>query len=579
MKGSGIAFGRALGDTTLSRKELLTVAACALAAAVVYTSLAAWHGALGASRSDDWVYYRSAYAFARDGAFSADPWADTMLVGHVALAQPVIWLFGPSITYLQLMVAILGSLALLGTYWITRSYLSRRQSALATGCLALGPIYGTLSVSFMTDIPAFALEVLVLLTGLRSMRRGRLSFPWFITSLCLGLVAFSIREYALAAPASVALIALRHVSAVSRTQMRRVMTLSLLGLLAAACTYLWRHSLPGSSHVSRPSQTFLISVAYGLSTIFTVSLFVFPTTFVLSPRTWGTAVRVRPRASLTAAAAVVIAWAWLLMSNGSIMMGNMFTAQGSYPDTLPGDPPVLLPEAVWIGLNILSLYSLLMLVAAALTANTEASGGTANSNSTSTSRAGLQMSQAFCLLMLGELLVVKFATPGVITDRYLFPLIPFVAAIALSHAARAGLFIRSSRAIGVASLALLALLGTAVVDASATFDGAKWQFATSLERTGVAPQSIDGGYEWFGYHQPGHIVDFALDAPARNWWNRLFDDQPPCIETRYAATLSERASEASAEPIVARYRTRTGLGVTYDLVAVRLNAHCLFKSR
>lgn len=579
MRGRGFTHGRTHGDTAPSFKEFVTAAICAVGATAAYTSMASWHGALGAARSDDWAYYRSAYALARDGSFTADPWVDTMLVGHVAIAQPVISLFGPSVTALQLMVATLGAVALLSTYWVTRSYLSRGQAALATGCLAVGPIYGSLSVSYMTDVPAYALEVLVLLTGLNAMRDGAFSFRWFIASLSLGVVAFSIREYALAAPAAVALIAMRHAAGVSRARLRRVAILVLLGLLAAASMYVWRHSLPGSSHVSRPPQTVLIAITYGLSAIFTVSLFAFPTVFVISVRTARRAVRARPRTSLTTASVAVAAWVWLLVTNGSVLMGNMLTLQGSFPETLPGPAPVVVPELIWEALSILSLYSLIMLTAVRMTMDLDRRSDGARTSPSSTYEPGLQLSRAFSLLMFGELLAVKFATPGVITDRYLFPLVPFVAAVALSHAARKGLLVRRTRSMGLASLAMLALLGAAVVDAAATFDGAKWQFAASLERSGVRAESIDGGYEWFGYHQPGQIVDFALDAPARNWWNRLFHSQDLCIETRHEASPSVPASEAGVGPILARYRARTAFGVNYNLVAVRLKDQCSLETR
>jgi len=46
---------------------------------------------------------------------------------------------------------------------------------------------------------------------------------------------------------------------------------------------------------------------------------------------------------------------------------------------------------------------------------------------------GMQLSWVFCLVMFTGLAVVKIATPGVITDRYLIPIVPFVLAVALDR--------------------------------------------------------------------------------------------------------------------------------------------------
>ena len=555
-------------------KEVLVAGAFAALASVLYVVLAARHHAVGVARSDDWVYYRAAFKFARDGSFSADPWAFTMLVGHLVLARPVIAVFGTSIAALQLMVAVLAALALTATYLLARSYLSRGHAALAVGSLALGPVYGTLSVSYMTDIPAFALETLVLLAGLQALRTNRLSFPWFVVSLLIGVAAFSIREYAIAAPAAVSIVALRRVGANDRLQMRRVAVSVLFGLLVAAGMYVWRHSLPGVSHVARPLQSPLITMAYVCSAAFTISLFAFPMFFLISVKAAARALRDSSRGALAVASVIVLAWV-LLSANGAVLVGNYLTAFGSYPETLPGDPPVVVPALLWHVLTILSLLSLLSLAGVGLTLrHTPRSTETTHARSTAHS-AGLQLSWMFSLLMCGELAVVKLATPGVISDRYLLPIVPFVIAVALHRAAESGLLVQRFRLLAILSLAVMAVLGIAVVDASATFDGAKWQLATSVQRSGFASETIDGGYEWFGYHQQGTIIDFELNAPARNWWNRLFEKRDICVETRFGGTPPKDGVIADNRRVVGRLAVRTLFGVNYDLVAVRTSEPCL----
>lgn len=230
---------------------------------------------------------------------------------------------------------------------------------------------------------------------------------------------------------------------------------------------------------------------------------------------------------------------------------------------------------VWQALSLLSLLSLLAFVGTGLTLHTLPRGsGTTVTRSTAQS-SGVHLSWVFCLMMLGEVAAVKIATPGVITDRYLIPIVPFVIAVTLHRASESGLLVHPFRPVAIASLAIMALLGTAVVDAAATYDGAKWQFATSVQRSGFAPESIDGGYEWFGYHQTGEIVDFRLNAPARNWWNRLFESRNLCVETRYGTSAPKVGTGAHEGRIIGRWMAHTLFGVKVNLVAVRTTNRCL----
>ena len=388
----------------------------------------------------------------------------------------------------------------------------------------------------------------------------------------LGLIAFSIREYALAAPAAVSLVTLRRLALNDLAKMRRVAVLVAVGFIAVTTMYFWRHTLPGASHVARPAQAPFISAAYVSSAAFAIALFTFPMLFLISGSAAARLMRDRYRVAIITLGSIISAWALLLLVNGSVLPGNMLTAHGSYPETLPGQPPVVLPYVLWQGLSVLSLFSLLSLAVVCLTPHGTKSVRGIGSTRTA-AQAGVKLSLVFSLLTFSEVAAVKFATPGVITDRYLISIVPFIIAVTLRRAASSGLLVGRPGMVAIASLALMALLGTSVVDAAATFDGAKWRLAQSVQRSGVAPELIDGGYEWFGYHQPGKILDFKLNAPARNWWNRLFAKQDACVETRYAA-LPPGASIGEAE-IISELKARTLFGVNYDLVAVRVTKACV----
>ena len=309
------------------------------------------------------------------------------------------------------MVSVLGAVGLTAAYLVLRSFLPRRHAAFAIGCLALGPVSGTLGVSYMTDVPAFALEALALLSGLRALRTRRFSFPWFVASLLIGVAAFSIREYAVAAPAAVSIVALRRVGAHDRRNLGRAASSVSVGLLVAAAMYLWRHSLPGVSHVPRPLQSPLVIAAYVCSTAFKSHCL--PSTCAscsLLGLSFGrcTITPARPSSSQESSARY---GPYCGSANGAVLLGNYLTVQGSYPETLPGNPPAVLPTLVWQALSLLSLLSLLAFVGTGLTLHTLPRGsGTTVTRSTAQS-SGVHLSWVFCLMMLGEVAAVKIATP------------------------------------------------------------------------------------------------------------------------------------------------------------------------
>ena len=78
---------------------------------------------------------------------------------------------GRSMTTLQVMVAVLGAVAVVASYLLLRSFLSRGWSAFCCAILVVGPLFGALSVSYMTDVPAYCFESLTLLVGWRAVSR------------------------------------------------------------------------------------------------------------------------------------------------------------------------------------------------------------------------------------------------------------------------------------------------------------------------------------------------------------------------------------------------------------------------
>jgi hypothetical protein len=169
----------------------------------------------------------------------------------------------------------------------------------------------------------------------------------------------------------------------------------------------------------------------------------------------------------------------------------------------------------------------------------------------------------FTLVTWGLVLLVILATDSPAFDRYLIALVPFAAAVLIRAALDNQLMARPTRAVAITSLAGFGLVGLNIVDASATFDGGKWQLAEKVERRGFAASTIDGGYEWFGYHQTDPVHQRPR-IEGTSFWVTLFSARPICVTSSYED--SAPAGERSA--VLESFTGRSLTGITYRLHAV-----------
>ena len=94
------------------------------------------------------------------------------------------------------------------------------------------------------------------------------------------------------------------------------------------------------------------------------------------------------------------------------------------------------------------------------------------------------------------------------------------------------------------SLLAFAVLGVGLVDASATFDGAKWELGRRIADMGYPAGSIDGGFEWFGFHQPGPMAPARPIEPGTAWWVSFFEEGVICANSQNADSEEPGGSDA-----------------------------------
>lgn len=546
-----------------TRREMAAALVVFVMLSTAYLGLAQLRGALGASRNDDWVYYRAAFDTQATGAITTDPFTSAMQVGQTILAQPVIALFGERLAALQAGTALVGAFGLWATYVTLRTFLSMRWAAFSTATLAIGPMYGTLATSFMTDVPAFTFQAIALICGVRALSAaGRATVAWFILAFLSSLLAVSIRETAVASGAAVILAAwLRF----RQSALRRRWVMAVSASWGAACLglVLWRRSttptnpdllmVTGEGSAQRAA---LILLVLGL-----VVLPILPV-FVTSLR----GVFVLHRRVLLAAPLVALL---VYAVAGVGLAGNYVGARGSYPALTVGAPPLVLPAPIPRLLGWCAVGALAAVLGVVGLWAAEARAGWASRKATVTMPVGAVVCGGYVVCLAVVALAVAGLTNGLVLDRYLFAAGPWVLGLALFLMRRQG--VRPHGAVVLAGLAVWGALGLAVVDAAATRDGAKRALAETVADLGYAPDVIDGGYEWFGLHQtrPIHPPRQGTDLVA--WWYGVVDDPRVCVVVRYRA--GDPVPGQGSVPI-AQITAQTWTGVTYDFVAVPTEPSC-----
>ena len=512
------------------------------------------HGAYGAARNDDWSYSRVAFDFADNHRFHVDGWIQTILVGHTLLAWPIIAVAGKSLAALQLLG--LGA-AIAGTvfcYALLRRCLTPAWSAIACLTLVLGPVFASLAMSYMTDTTVVrgpGCDV-----ALRRAARWKLD-PRHGRGGCLLRPPPASSHSPSASTRSVAFPAVAFVALArswpNRAERARITTIAIGYICLAVLLLAWRRTLPNTVLPALDLQPGPEDLRALARFAVTLGLFVSPVAFAISPIR---AVSAAWRSNrLFAVAALALAAACLFGSKASFI-GNYVTERGSYPNTtIVQGPLAVIPSPVYSFARAFGAYALciaLLVLARALALGIEhvRSGHAWHALGTTARIAPIPtLLAAFTTSLTVVYLAVIALTTGTFFDRYLIPLVPYVAALLILAGLRDRLFwrvsLRAGRAAAAAALVAYATIGLVYVDAAATIDGAKWRTAERLVSIGFRPATIDAGYEWFGLHQPDDIAP-GWEHRKGDLATRLFSPRPVCATVILSGTRPPRLRRRGA---------------------------------
>jgi hypothetical protein len=583
-------------DTSVEQvrpREVWLAAAACLAVAGLHLAVAARFGSLGVARNDDWTYSRVAFAVDAGGTFAPDPYTRTMLVGLIVLARPVMAVFGPSMVALQVMVALVGAVGLWAAWLLARSILDRGAASVAVAALALGPLWGAMSTTFMSDVPAFTVQALALVCAALALRNAEIRWGWLAASLALCLAAFTIREYAIAATVAVLVATLAR--SPRRSTALRLAAAGLLWLVAALALITWRShqavgAAPWTPQLPGPDEL------KGLvRTVYTVALLLSPAVVLVLVRTRAAFVR---RHWVCAAVTFVVLLVGVITPAGSVLLGNYVTRSGSYSETVSGPQPIVVVGAVWWLIVAVAVVSATVLVTLGWSvlrrARRRPGAGAALMPRLRAAEPALVLAIAFTAAVVVVVLTIGFVMHNRIFDRYLMPMTPYAAAVILWTVKRpggvaadeelAGAGVRGSRVArtaGAVGLVVLATLGTAFVAGSASFDGAKWRLGERAVAAGYAAETVDGGLEWFGLHQPAPVVMKVQTLIGDSWWvTGLFTDPRVCALATYlpdgvsGEPVPGPDDMPGEGPVLAREQVWAPLGPPFELALRRSDATC-----
>jgi hypothetical protein len=559
----------------LSRRELLVVGTATVALTLIALTAASLRGALWIPHNDDWVYLHMAQWLHAQGAFIVESGSLTNAVGLAVIVQPFIWAFGDSIAVLQAVVAGLGIIALVVAWLIVRQFLQVKLAALAIICLVVSPLWFPLQLSFMTDVPAFSFELLALWAALKM--RGRspgIAMVWNAIALGFAFVAFSMREYALVAGIAVLIWGL--VGLVKNRTKLVALNLGLGAIWIIACIllYKWRTSLPlaGSVMPAASAAELKASIVSSYQALLFVGLFSLPVSMVISPLAILKRLSNLSRVVYGVLVLGFIALGIYAYGHGGLVLGNYLTEFGGYAGTMPlGSPPSIFSPRVMNALMLLGGASCLLLLLVLVGALSHGFK-TVKNNPDAWSSIFMSPSGLLGLFGAGTLLgifLVNGATTAPIFDRYFLPLLMVVPALALNFASDFGA-LRHRLFVTCASLGLALTVAVSVitVDSINVVDGGKWRIAEQLVSDGISPGSIDGGYEWFGYHQtvtahPQHT------EPTSGWWTTLYADPKIC-----AAVGLSRGIPQNGLPFLKTLQLTNIIGQKFDFWATSTNRNC-----
>jgi hypothetical protein len=494
----------------LGRRDVMALAGLGLIGVGIPLWMSAAAGGLGYPSNDDWVYVRGALSLFRTGAIDL-PGHTAATIGQLALVQPLLWLTGGAMWAFTAFGLAMGLIAVVSTYLLARRFVGPGSAVFAVAVLLAYPGLARQMATFMTDLPACALSTLCLLLGVRWLQ-GAGGPRTLIASVVVGILAFSIREFVIAAPVAILVAAWARNRAVERRLLAVASATFALGIVAIV---LIASSLPTRG---APSTFGLSLSAYSIPAFMTLAAALLPSIALAVGR------RIKDlRASHVVAGAGLVAIGMVVVPDGPFV-GYIWAPTGAVSDALlSGFRDQVIPPRIWVLSEQLALLASILFAALILRWGARhlarvatLPGAVGAALTVARGREGPLI--IFLLAYAGGLAIFGSFFP--LYDRYLYPLIP-PAAVVLLHPFGTGARRVWSDAFSHAALGWLALSAILIAANSFAYDAARYRAGEAAVALGYDPGTIDVGPEWVEFHGAGQqspgIHDYGLTEYDDRW--------------------------------------------------------------
>jgi hypothetical protein len=489
-------------------------------------------GSIDRPYGDDWSFSRIAFHLYETGGLQFNGWEAMSLVGQLLWAYPFMAIFGPSVAVLQWATAVAGVIGVVAGFAVLRRFLPPGVALFGAAVVAIVPAYGILTTTYMTDISAFAAEMVCLALGLAALdadgNRRRLLFG---ASLGIGLFGFAAREIAIAAPLAV-LVSHLVVARRGGAGLWRMIWPPAVLFAAAGAFLAWRHALPGARDAQLSGGAGLYSVFVLGQAYFTLALALLPAVVAGARTAW----RDRFTSAAGTGAAVVLA-AFVVAHELrhdepiELPLGDYYGRSWKQPMNVPlaDSAPAFLPESVWAAIDALAVLAGILLAVVLARA---AGDGLRRIRMRHEWDAALLVLALFGLFYAAPL-VFRVFQGWPVFDRYLLPLTVPLMALALGGLGP----MPGRRSLGMPALVTavaLAVLTVVIVVHDTALRGAQWEVGEEAVTEGISPRDVDAGYAWVGYHDEGPV---GHGPPSTRWkdpkpfYAELFPDAGNCLST------------------------------------------------
>lgn len=561
--GAGFATGRAA-----------TFGVLFVVGLVLPLAIASHYGALGVPRSDDWSYALSLFRWVDTGHLGFNHWVSMTLLGQLAISVPVVEVFGRSVWVLQVATALFGFTGLLAIVALGRRVgrLGGRGALLVGTTVAVGPLWATLTTTYMTDVPSLVSQMVALLLAARAFG-PRLRPSWFVGALAVGVFSFSIRQYGVVTVLAIIVVG-SALARSGRASLGFVVTAGIVALGACAVIlFLWtRVPDPLTVEPSTPSagtvSTMLVTMA-GFARL--TALLVLPVLVASGPIRIVRAAWMASRAVTGAVVVGVLSWLTITYARSprAPFVGNYVDRVGTLAnDVAAGSRPDVMPHVLFQGLVVVASIAAIVLALAAvpgvLTVVERWRRGDREIQRPEVAVVGWTltgMTVAYAIAVLVDLPIF---------DRYGLVLVPLVGLLLIAAPQSSVTAPRGTRRASVvtATAAFLALAAVGMVYAtdSASFDATRWSVATRATHLGYRPLQVYGGFEWLGWHR--RVGPTRSENAGVRRRSRLAYFRHLCVD------VVVRPNQGLQARALVRDHVRGGLHPPTPIIAVRTDRPC-----